>query len=349
MVFILFWFIASAIISSLEHSEENMELTEEQISKEAVNALTTFLKLKKEHFENNTVLANQLEKIIDIMETNPDMPRLWAAMDLEMALVQHDMVKTIVDVVKDEFARVELNLNEDDKSGLSLANKMIKLLSEENTVTVFRESGEQHVQKLNAEEKEKEKKCLERKAEGRSCGEARMSFGNALHFTSTVFTTTGYGAHSPITTEGKFLTIFLIIFQIPFFLHCLAITASHINTLLDAILGLSSKHEDLESLTTGTANSRHRRLVLLKGLLILASVLLVHMAVAAVYHYCTTGWSFSDVLYFEFVRSASVGFGDIIPEDEYTLAGAIFKNLLVNIPGQIVTFAIFVRALPLIS
>ena len=68
-----------------------------------------------------------------------------------------------------------------------------------------------------------------------------------------------------------------------------------------------------------------------------------------VYHYCTTGWPFSDVLYFVFVRSASVGFGDIIPEDEYTLVGAIFKNLLVNIPGQIVTFAIFVRALPLIS
>ena len=155
--------------------------------------------------------------------------------------------------------------------------------------------------------------------------------------------------HSPLTTEGKFLTIFLIIFQIPFFLHCLATTASHINKLLDIILGLSRKHEDLEDLTTESANSQQRSLVLLKGLLILASLLLIQMMVAAAYHYCTTGWPFSDVLYFEFVRSASVGFGDIIPEDEYTLVGAIFKNLLVNIPGQIVTFAIFVRALPLIS
>ena len=132
-------------------------------------------------------------------------------------------------------------------------------------------------------------------------------------------------------------------------LHCLATTASHINTLLEVILGQPGKHEDLENLTTESANSRQRLLVLLTGLLILGSVLLVHMMVAAVYNYCTTGWSFSDVLYFEFVRSASVGFGDIIPEDEYTLVGAIFKNILVNIPGQIVTFAIFVRALPLIS
>jgi hypothetical protein len=113
-----------------------------------------------------------------------------------MALFQHNMVKTIVNVVKDEFARIETNLDEEDKSGISgisLANKLIKLLSEENTVAVFRESGEQHVKKLNAEEKERQKKCLERKAEGRSCGDVRMSFGNALHFTSTVFTTTGYG------------------------------------------------------------------------------------------------------------------------------------------------------------
>ena len=52
------------------------------------------------------------------------------------------MVKTIVDVVKDEFARIESNLDEEDKSGISLSNKLIKLLSEENMLTVFRESGE---------------------------------------------------------------------------------------------------------------------------------------------------------------------------------------------------------------
>jgi hypothetical protein len=84
--FFLFWFIASAVISSLEHSEENVELTEEEISKEAVNALTNFLKLKKDYFKNYTLLENQLEKIIDVMDTNPDMPRLWAEMDIEMIL-----------------------------------------------------------------------------------------------------------------------------------------------------------------------------------------------------------------------------------------------------------------------
>ena len=56
-----------------------------------------------------------------------------------------------------------------------------------------------------------------------------------------------------------------------------------------------------------------------------------------------------DVIYFEFVRMSAVGFGDIIPEDEDSLSGAIFKNLLINIPSQLVVFTMFVRALPLLS
>jgi len=57
----------------------------------------------------------------------------------------------------------------------------------------------------------------------------------------------------------------------------------------------------------------------------------------------------TDVIYFEFVRMSAVGFGDIIPGDEDSLAGAIFKNLLINIPSQLVVFTMFVRALPLLS
>ena len=149
--------------------------------------------------------------------------------------------------------------------------------------------------------------------------------------------------------SGKLVTILLIIVQVPFFLHCLATTAYHINNFLDNVLGIPGKHDDLENLTAESGNTQQRSVVLLQGLVILSGALVVHMAVATVYHFCTTGWSFSDVLYFEFVRTASVGFGDLIPEDEYTLMGAIFKNLWVNIPSQVITFAMFVRALPLLS
>ena len=338
MFFLLFWFIVSAIISAFEQSYD--EHVDE--SKEEITGITELLKKKKELFENNTVMANQLEMIITTMEDSPDMERLWDGMNIKVALVQHDMIETMVDVMKDEFVRVRGDLTKDDTSGKNLANKSIKLLSDKSTVAVLREAVEEHVKE--------QKRCKEKKANGERCSpEGYWTFGNPLHYTSTVFTTLGYGAHTPVTTIGKFVCIFLIIFQIPFFLHCIATTATLINTKLDSLLGLSTKHQDLESMGAETANTQQRRLVLLKGLLILVGILLVHMLVAAVYHYCTTGWPFGDVLYFEFVRISSVGFGDMIPEDEYTLAGAIFKNILVNIPSQIVTFAIFVRALPIIS
>ena len=40
---------------------------------------------------------------------------------------------------------------------------------------------------------------------------------------------TGYGWRTPITTGGKILTIFIIIIQAPFYLHCLATLAAKIN------------------------------------------------------------------------------------------------------------------------
>merc|ERR1711892_408128 len=266
------------------------------------------------------------------------------------ALVQHKVIKTVIDIVKDEFARIESNLDGDDKSGIDLANRIMKLLSEESTVEVFQKSGENHGKKLNEEITKRKNACSKKTAEGDSCGKDwSVSYGNALHLSSSAFTTTGFGWHSPITTGGKLITMLLIIFQIPFYLHCLATTATQINNLLDNILGLSSKHQDLEEMTMETANTRQRHLVLLKGLVVLVGFLFFHMMVADIYHFCTTGWSFTDVLYFEFVRTASVGFGDILPEDEFTLVGAIFKNLLVNIPGRVITFALFVRALPIMS
>merc|ERR1711933_344277 len=74
--------------------------------------------------------------------------------------------------------------------------------------------------------------------------------------------------------------------------------------------------------------------------------------VSAVFHYVTDLRDLNDfgsVLYFEFVRLSAVGFGDIMPEHEATLVGAIFKNLLLNIPSQIILFTIFIRVLPLLS
>ena len=51
-------------------------------------------------------------------------------------------------------------------------------------------------------------------------------------------------------------------------------------------------------------------------------MLTVIFLISTIYHACTSGFSFTNVLYFEFVRLSAVGFGDLLPEDEMTLAGA---------------------------
>ena len=84
----------------------------------------------------------------------------------------------------------------------------------------------------------------------------------------------------------------------------------------------------------------------LSGCLVLVLILLVLFLTTTIYHYCTMNVPFTDVLYFEFVRLSAIGFGDILPEDEMTLAGAILKNLFLHIPNQIILFTLFVRILP---
>ena len=93
-------------------------------------------------------------------------------------------------------------------------------------------------------------------------------------------------------------------------------------------------------------------IVCMSGCVVLGGVLFLLTTVSAVFHYVTDLRDLNDfgsVLYFEFVRLSAVGFGDIMPEHEATLVGAIFKNLLLNIPSQIILFTIFIRVLPLLS
>ena len=54
-------------------------------------------------------------------------------------------------------------------------------------------------------------------------------------------------------------------------------------------------------------------------------------------------------LYFEFINYATIGFGDMVPEDEMSVGGAILKNILVKIPAAIILLTLYIRLLPVIS
>ena len=83
----------------------------------------------------------------------------------------------------------------------------------------------------------------------------------------------------------------------------------------------------------------------------LGAILLVQITISTIYHYATIidDLTFGDIVYFEFVKLSAVAFGDILPEEELTLAGAIMKNIFINIPSQITVFTIFIRMLPILS
>merc|ERR1719228_1491428 len=228
-------------------------------------------------------------------------------------------------------------LDSKDSEGKEIVSEMMSILSDNKTLHVIHQvKAAQKAAAAQAAEDEPQ--------EG-------WEFGDSLHFVSTVFTTIGYGARTPVTAGGKFLTVLMVITLLPFFLHCLCTSAANINNLIDRILGLAEHYDDLEDLTAEKRNDnvRLRRQAIWKGCVILLGFLTVHMFISSMYHLATTGWNYGDVLYFEFINYSTIGFGDLVPEDDLTVAGAILKNLLVKVPAAIILLTLYIRLLPVIA
>ena len=122
---------------SLEQSEGNIEKTEDVMNQQQVNLIVRLLNNQKTHLENKKDLSSQIEKIIQLLEDNENIPRLYGKMNLEIALVQHDMMKVILGLFKDEFIRIKMELTDDDHEGLVAATKLIELFSDKKTVEAF--------------------------------------------------------------------------------------------------------------------------------------------------------------------------------------------------------------------
>jgi len=341
IAFIVMWFIFSALMYAAEHSGADARLEEEEMNNQDVEMVTRLISSQRELLANDSELAGQMDRLLGIMETNPMMPELFGKLNLEMALVKHDMVSVILGLFRDEFIRIKAELETEDIEGKKLSEELISYFSDNKTVRAFSLAGEAQVAEYLETVSEQHHEDHE---EG-------WDYGHAVHFTSTVFMNTGYGWRTPMTTGGKMLTIFIIIIQAPFYLHCLATLAAKINRKLDGIFNYTEFIDD-EDLSEGKSRRKTDAPQTLKGCLVLGALLLLLTSVSAVFHYATdviNFGSFGDVLYFEFVRLSAVGFGDILPADEMTLAGTIIKNLLINIPSQITLFTIFIRVLPLLS
>jgi len=342
-VFFLCWVASAAIIGAIEATQENIVLTEEAKLENERKEMTSSLYEIREEI-NDTEVRDHLEKLVQLM-LRKEFLRVWALADKEYE--QHiDLQREKLRLLKTEFEGIKDDLDKHgDKEGQDIANELVKLLSDQKTLTILNQVANK--QKKDLEEARKKADDEEEHWENFSS----WNFGSSMHFVSTIFTTIGYGGVTPATLGGKFMTILMIITLIPFFLHCLCTSASNLNNLIDRALGLAEHYDDLEDLTTEKpdVNERLRKEAIWKGTLFLLGGITLHMFISSIYHLATTGWNYGDVLYYEFVNYSTIGFGDLIPSDEATVGGSILKNLLVKIPAAILLATIFLRTLPVIS
>ena len=65
---------------SLEQSKANVHITKEIINKQEVDLIVKLLKEQKTHLQDKTELGNQMEKIIQLLEKNSDIPKVYGKM-----------------------------------------------------------------------------------------------------------------------------------------------------------------------------------------------------------------------------------------------------------------------------
>jgi len=342
-VFFFCWVISACIIGAIEKTTENVILTEEARLEVEGKGFTKALEDLKPEIDDPDVI-DHLDKLVKLM-LRKDFSRVWALAETEYD--NHvEVLQEKLRLLKTEFEGIKDDLDRrGDKEGQDIAKEFVQLLEDQKTLTVLDQVG----QKKRKEAEEARKKAAE---EEEAFGTFdSWDFGSSMHFVSTIFTTIGYGGVTPVTFGGKFMTILMIVTLIPLFLHCLCTSASNINILIDRTLGLTEHYDDLEDLTTEKldVNAKLRKEAIWKGSLVLVGVIALHLFISSIYHLVTTGWSYGDVLYYEFVNYSTIGFGDMIPTDEATVGGSILKNLLVKIPAAILLTSVFLRTLPVIS
>jgi len=124
------WFIFSALMLAAEHTGADLMLEEEEMNKRDVKLVTSLISSQRELLANNTELRGQLDKLLVIMETNPLMPELFGKLNLEMALVKHDMMTVILGLFRDEFVRIKEELGGEDTGGRKLSEELITFFSD---------------------------------------------------------------------------------------------------------------------------------------------------------------------------------------------------------------------------
>ena len=176
-----------------EHSEHNIEIAEQDFNEHDVEMVKDLIIEQRDYLVNQTELQNQLDKLISVMEDSPYMPDLFGKLNLEMALMKHDMMGVIVNLFKDEFVRIKSELGKEDIEERKLASDLIKFFSDNLTVTAFSAAGEaqmtEYLSSFSGVDLTNIKNV--QLVENYTFSHGMSDFGEAIHLTSTIFMNTG--------------------------------------------------------------------------------------------------------------------------------------------------------------
>ena len=130
---------------SLEQSQANVKITEDMINKQQIDLIVKLLKEQKTHLQDKPQLEEQMKKIIELLEKDSSIPKVYGKMNLEMAMVQQNMINVIVEVFKSELERIKSDLEKDDIQSSHAASQLLGLLSDNKTLEAFSVSGKASV------------------------------------------------------------------------------------------------------------------------------------------------------------------------------------------------------------
>ena len=138
-------FFILGIMVSLEQSEANVKITEDMVNKQQIDLIVKLLKNQKTHLQDKPQLEEQMKKIIELLEKDSNIPKVYGKMNLEMAMVQQNMINVFIGVFKDELKRIKSDLEKDDIEASLAASGLMKLLSDNKTLEAFTVSGKASV------------------------------------------------------------------------------------------------------------------------------------------------------------------------------------------------------------
>ena len=164
-----------------EHSKEEGSVgDDESINKEEVKMVIDLIKEQRQYLAADKDLQNHLDKLLIIMEKSPDMAAVFGKLNLELALMKDDMMTVIVKLFKEEFLRIRSELDEDDISEMKLTSDLVQYFSSNKTIRAFSVAGEAQV-----------KDYLDKHDHRGEESHYMSDYGQAVHMTSTIFTTLG--------------------------------------------------------------------------------------------------------------------------------------------------------------